>query len=271
MYGRPKSSRPPLLLPVLLLACALLPGCGGGGTAPAAVDDGGLTPADQLAELQQCLSTDVTDLLSLTDLFSAWLTDPAAAPLPEFDLAGAIVSGGVLPWTYDIDGDGVADLSGDLAFLDTGGSVFLPFSLTDLLGGSITGVDDVLLLLEDGESVRLNWKLLGTPLPGGSSGDGDGSLRLFWNGTAPDSATGDARLGSGTCSFDLDYEASGFADLEPGALPSIDGTFTSGVGDRQATGSVSIDGGPEADVRVVLPGQPEQSFRIDLATGQVIP
>ena len=258
---------PQRTLPVLLLASLFVFGCGGGGgTAPATIDDGALT----LAEVQECLATDVTDLLSLTDLFNAWLTDPASAPLPEFDLAGALIAGGVLPWTYDIDGDGVADLRGDLAFLDTGGGVFLPFSLTDLLGGAITGVEDVFLLLEDGESVRLNWELLGTPLPGGGARDGDGSLRLYWNGTQPDAAAGDARLGSGTCSLDLDYEASGFGELEPGALPRIDGTFTTGVGTRKATGSVAIDGGAEAAVRVVLPGQPEQTFRIDLATGQVV-
>jgi len=250
-----------LALGLVLLGCG---GGGGGSTEPASVD-----PAELMADLQTCLAEDVTDLLALTDLFNAWVTDPDSAPLPEVDLAGALTSGGVLPWTYDLDGDGVADLRGDLAFLDAGGGVFLPFSLTDLLGGSITGIEDVLLLLEDGESIRLNWELLGVPLESGRYGAGEGALRMFWTGTEPERATGDARLGSGACRLELDYEASGFEGLATGGLPRLDGTFTSGVGPREIGGTILIDAEPEATVRVALPGQAEQTFRIDLATGAV--
>ena len=212
-----------------LLLCALV-ACGGGGSAPATA------PADQSQTVRQafeeCLTADAVDLASLVDLLQGLLdSGQAGVPQPEFNLIAAILGGGVVPYTWDLDADGANELAGSVRFLDLDGNTTIPFDLADLLASGVDDPLDLISQVPDGTRLELTFTLGGALLRSASEASGDGTL-VFSLG---------------------------------GGFPAADFGFEARIGEDQLTGTIEFDGTQTAVVSAKLNDEPAETFEIDLA------
>ncbi|MCK6460339.1 MAG: hypothetical protein L6Q95_10655 [Planctomycetes bacterium] len=242
-----------------------LSACGGGG--------GGSTPppaqltTEQL--LEQCLAADLADLSTLIATVQGLLDAGGTGPQPQFDLVSAVLTG-KLPWTVDLDGDQVNDLSGTIFLTDAGGAITLPASLITLLGGGGSlDLDTILALLPDGTHVNLTFEFDDLDLVNGATGDGDLSAEVA--GGAVTSVSGGGTFASGQCVFDFDFDGLGPEILEGGGFGSGSVGFDLGVGTETVGGSIVLDGTNVATVTATRAGSAPETFLVDLATGAVTP
>ncbi len=246
-----------------LLALALA-GCGGGGS--------GGTPAATLTTqelLEECLAADLADLSALLGTIQGLLDSGGTGPQPEFDLIAAVLTG-KLPWTLDLDGDQVDDLSGSVFLTDANGDITLPASLVTLLGGGgAFDLDTILALLPDGTDVNLTFLFDDLDLVHGASGDGDFAVDV--QGGAPTAVSGGGTFASGECTFDFDFDGLSPEILEGGGFGSGSVGFDLGVGGNAVGGSIVLDGTNIARVTARRGSGAPESFLVDLTTGSVTP
>jgi hypothetical protein len=248
-----------------LLVLLALTACGGGG------GGSGPPPAQQTTQqlLEQCLASDLADLSTLIATVQGLLDAGGTGPEPQFDLVTAVLTGR-LPWTVDLDGDLVNDLSGTIFLTDAGGAITLPASLVTLLGGGGSlDLDTVLALLPDGTHLNLTFDFDGLALVNGASGDGDLSAEVA--GGAVTSVSGGGTFASGECEFDFDFDGLGPEILEGGGFGSGSVGFDLGVGTDSVGGSIVLDGTNVAAVTATRPGGAPEMFLVDLTTGAVTP
>jgi len=250
--------------PIALLLALVLAGCGGGG--------GGGTPPAQLTTqqlLEQCLAADLADLSTLIGTIQGMLDSGGTGPQPQFDLVAAVLTG-KLPWTLDVDGDLVNDLSGTIFLTDASGDVTIPAGLVALLGGGgAPDLDAILALLPDGTKMNLTFLFDDLDLVHGASGDGDFAVEV--EGGAPASVSGGGTFASGECDFDFSFDGLGPEILEGGGFGSGSVGFDLGVGSDSAQGSIVLDGTNIARVTATRPGSAPETFLVDLTTGSVQP
>ena len=252
-------------LPAFALALALvLAGCGGGG-------GGGPTTSPLTTQelLEQCLASDLSDLSTLLATIQGMLDSGGAGPQPEFDLIAAVLTGR-LPWTLDVDGDQVDDLSGQIFLTDAAGDITIPAAVvTALTGGGTFDLDTILALLPDGTNVNLTFDFADLDLVHGASGDGDFAVGV--EGGAPTTVTGGATFDSGECDFVFDFDGLGPEILGGGGFGSGSMGFDMGIGADDIGGTIVLDGSNVAHVTATRNGGAAESFLVDLTTGVVTP
>jgi hypothetical protein len=248
-------------LPVLLLAA-----CGGGG------GGGGAPPAAQLTTqqlLEQCLAADLADLSTIIGTVQGLLNSGGTGPQPQFNLVAAVLTG-VLPWTIDLDGDQVNDLSGTVFLTDAGGAVTIPPSILTLLGsGGSLDLNAILALLPDGTHLNLTFVFDNLALVHGASGDGDFSAEV--QGGAVANVSGGGTFTSAECDFSFDFDGLGPEVLEGGGFGSGSVGFDLGVGTDAIGGSIALDGTDVATVTATRAGSAPETFLVNLTTGAVTP
>jgi len=242
-----------------------LAACGGGG-------GGNTPPPAQLTTqqlLEQCLAADLADLSTLIATVQGLLSAGGTGPQPQFDLVGAVLTG-VLPWTVDLDGDQVNDLSGTVFLTDAGGAVTIPPALLTLLGGGGSlDLNTILALLPDGTHLNLTFVFDDLDLVHGASGDGDFSAEV--TGGAVTSVSGGGTFSSADCDFSFDFDGLGPEILEGGGFGSGSVGFDLGVGRDAVGGSIVLDGTNTASVTATRAGSASETFLVDLTTGAVTP
>ncbi len=249
----------------LALCLALfVAGCGGGG--------GGGTPPAQLTTqelLEQCLAADLADLSTLIGTIQGLLDSGGTGPQPQFNVIAAILTG-KLPWTLDLDGDEVNDVSGEVFLTDAGGNITLPGSVVALLtGGGAFDLDMILALLPDGTRLNLLFAFDDLDLVHGASGDGNFAVEV--TGGVATGVSGGGTFTSGECDFDFDFDGLGPEILEGGGFGSGSVAFDLGVSGDSAQGSIVLDGTNIARVTAQRPGSAAETFLVDLTTGAVQP
>lgn len=251
-------------LAFVLLLAPLLAGCGGGG--------GGGSSTSQLTTqelLQQCLASDLSDLSTLLETIQGMLDSGGTGPQPEFDLIAAVLTG-KLPWTLDLDGDQVDDLSGEIFLTDSLGNVTIPVAVIALLtGGGAFDLDQILALLPDGTNVNLAFDFDDLDLVNGASGAGDFAVGVA--GGALTTVTGGTTFDSGDCAFAFDFDGLGPEILEGGGFGTGSMGFDMAVGRDDVLGSIVLDGTSVARVTARRNGGAPESFLVDLTTGAVTP
>jgi hypothetical protein len=245
---------------------ALFCSCGGG--EEAATEDTQALSASEI--VQGCVVTGLDDFVDLLNLFLNRLEGGAGAPRPEFDLLAGLLSGGVVPWTLDLDDDGVPDLEGTVFFTDADGNVTIPFDLGALLGG---GLDDPASLLDDlpaGTTLHLTYEFDDLALESGESLTGDGELVFgFDSATSAVTVGGSGSFSSGECGYDYDLTDIEFALLSPGEFPVAELSFEVTYGSETLTGTIELDGSGIAVIRIQVDGE-EEVLRVDLRTGSLV-
>ncbi len=250
-----------LCLALVVAACGGGGGGGGGGTPPAQ-----LTTQEML---EQCLAADLADLSTLLGTIQGLLDSGGTGPQPEFNLIAALLTGR-LPWTLDLDGDEVSDLSGEVFLTDVNGDITLPASVVTLLGGGgAFDLDTILALLPDGTRLNLLFAFDDLDLVHGASGDGDFAVEVT-GGQATD-VSGGGTFASASCTFEFDFGGLGPEILEGGGFGSGSMGFDLGVGGDSAEGSIVLDGTNIARVTARRNGGAPETFLVDLTTGAVQP
>jgi len=246
-----------------LCSALLVAGCGGGG--------GGTPPAQLTTQemLEQCLAADLADLSTLLGTVQGLLDSGGTGPQPEFNLIAALLTGR-LPWTLDLDGDQVNDLSGEVFLTDINGDITLPANIVALLGGGgAFDLDTILALLPDGTHLNLLFAFDDLDLVHGASGDGDIAVEV--TGGAATDVGGGGTFASAECSFDFDFDGLGPEILEGGGFGSGSMGFDLGVDGNSADGSIVLDGTNIARVTARSNGGAPETFLVDLTTGAVQP
>lgn len=243
-----------------LLLCALV-ACGGGSSAP------GTAPSDQPQSVQQafeeCLATDAVDLASLVGLLQGLLSSGQdALPQPEFDLLAGLLSGGIVPYTWDLDEDGTNELAGTVRFLDPDGKTTIPFDLADLLSSGFDDPLDLLAEVPEGTSLELTFTLGGALLESGSDASGEGTLVFSLGGGTVTGASGSGSFEAGPCLLDFSFDEVPIDSLD--GFPAADFEFDARIGDDRLLGTIEFDGTETAVVTAKLNDEPEQSFDIGL-------
>jgi hypothetical protein len=243
------------------LLCVLV-ACGGGSSAP------GTLPADQPQTVQQafeeCLATDAVDIASLVDLLQGLLVSGQdQLPQPQFDLLAGLLSGGRVPYTWDLDEDGTNELGGIVRFLDADGNTTIPFDIATLLA---SGIDDPLALIAqvpEGTRLELTFTLGGALLQSASEASGDGTLVFSLGGGTVTGVSGSGTFGAGPCLFDFSFDDVPVTALD--GFPTADFEFDARIGADRLVGTIRFDGTETAVVSAKLNDDPEESFEIDLA------
>ncbi|MHC4958297.1 MAG: hypothetical protein ACYTGN_07960 [Planctomycetota bacterium] len=262
------------LIALLATACA----CGGGSDDSTTNTDanaagngnGSGEPAALTAQdvLEACVSTDLADFAQLFELLGGLLDGNAESlPEPQIDF-GKLLTERKVGWSFDLDEDGTADVSGTLFFTDASGAVVVPFSALDLLALIAAPPENPLDLLEDvpaGTDLNLTWSFDNLPLTtsdAASSGDlvfgiADGQL---------DSASGSAALTMGDCQFDFSFDEITI-DLANPTLPAADATFTVDTADHTVAGKATFDGTSGVTFEATLDDGEAETFSFDISEG----
>jgi hypothetical protein len=248
----------------LALVLGLAVGCGGGGSS------NGNPPAQLSTQqlIERCLAADLTDLSTLLDTVQGILDPDSGGPQPEFNLVAGLLTG-ILPWTLDLDGDQVADLSGTVFLTDVNGAVTLPADIAALLGGATADLNAILALLPDGTDVNLTFDFADLDLVHGASGDGDLAVEVA-GGVAAD-VSGGGTFESGDCSFEFSFDGLGPEILDGNGFGTGSVGFDLGVGTEALDGTIALDGTNVARVTTRRNGGPDEAFLVDLETGVVTP
>jgi len=237
---------------VLLMCCA----CGGGGGVPAAAAN---LSAQELVE--QCVAADLADLAGLLDLLQNFLDE--TGPQPQFDLVTGVLTGRV-PWTLDLDEDGVADLGGTIFFTDENGDLTIPVDdLGALLDGDLTDVAAIVAGLE-GNTLHLEFDFDGllTQTPNAATGNGEFTFEFGAAGAV--TASGVGHVESGDCTFDFDFADVGTDLLDATEFPVASLNFDLVSGPNSVGGSIELDGTETARVEARANGGEPEVFLLDL-------
>jgi hypothetical protein len=248
---------------IAFLLVFALAGCGGGGGGSST------SPLTTQELLEQCLAADLADLSTLLETIQGVLDSGGTGPQPEFDLIAAVLTGR-LPWTVDLDGDQVDDLSGELFLTDAQGAITIPAAVITLLtGGGTFDLDEILAVLPDGTNVNLGFDFDDLDLVHGASGTGDLSVEV--DGGAPTTVTGGSTFASGECSFEFDFDGLGPEILEGGGFGTGSLDYDMAVGIDDIGGTIELDGTNVAHVTARRNGGAPETFLVDLTTGVVTP
>lgn len=254
-----------VLLPVLCCAC-------GGGGAPAAPAGGGALGTSAQQVLESCVSTDLAGFAEVLGVVANLFESEEGAPLPEFDIVAGLLSGGVVPWTYDVDADGVTDLEGTVFFRDAGGNLTIPIDLGTILAEGIP--DNPLDLIADiapGTELHVTYEFDGFLTEAENAASGSGELVLEFQEGVVSTASGSAVLLSGECAFDVGFLDVGIEDFGAGGFPTASAEFDLQAGTSRLKGTIEFDGTNIAEFRASLDGGPEETILFDLEAGAPIP
>jgi hypothetical protein len=244
-----------------------LAACGGGGANgdESALGNSGAnspteTPTGVQALFAGCLASDAADLGALLETLQGFFTaQDAQVPQPEFDLLAALISGGVVPYTWDLDGDETDDLTGTIRFLDQDGNTVIPFDIATLIGGGLQDPLDLLGEIDDGTRLELSYTLGDLLLSGASEADGEGALVFRLGGGTISSVAGSGTFESAFDEIDFDLE-----NLD--GLPVVKFEFDAEVGDDKISGTIDFDGSETASVTASVNGGPAETFALDLTS-----
>ncbi len=256
---------PRLALPLILLAC----GCGsGGGAAPTTASN--LT-AQEIFD--RCLSGDLLDFAGVLELVQGLLDGGGTAPTPtpQIDLLQGILQGGVFPWSIDLDGDAVADLTGTIHLRDAAGSVTLPLGLLALGDPNNLDLDALIASLPAGTTLHIDFDVTNLVLASAQTGSGTGTVVVSFADGAVASASGSGRFLAGPCDMGFQFSDIDAAAVSAAGFPIADFDFDVEVEGRRATGIVSFDGTDTAIVRTRVGNGPEESFPLLLAPPAAAP
>ncbi|MHC4409601.1 MAG: hypothetical protein ACYS0E_05910 [Planctomycetota bacterium] len=257
----------PRLTALLLFGLAACGGGGANGDESALAKSGANSETDVQELFAGCLASDAADLGALLETLQGFFSaGDAPLPQPEFDLLAALISGGVVPYTWDLDGDEIDDLTGTIRFLDQDGNTVIPFDLATLIGGGIQDPLDLLGEIEDGTRLELNYTLGELLLSGGSEASGDGALVFRLAGGTISSIAGSGTFESGACLFDYAFDEIGFDLGNLDGLPVVKFEFDAKVGDDEITGTIDFDGSDTASVTASVNGGPSETFALDLTS-----
>ena len=222
--------------------------------------------------LQDCVSTDLNDLAGLYNTLLNLVGNSEGAPAPEFNLLAGILAGGVIPWTLDLDQDGVADLGGTVFFLDALGNVTIPVDLSAILaGGGLEDIQSILAGIPDGTSLNITYDYNGLLTQSNSYATTSGAFAISFNDGSFGSATGNSVVRSGDCTFEFDFTDIGPDDFLGGVFPAVEGGFDLLAGSDRMLGTLVFDGTDIAEFRGRFNNGPLQTIRFDLKTGSTLP
>lgn len=222
--------------------------------------------------LQDCVSTNLNDLAGLYNTLLNLVGNNEGAPVPEFDLLAGILAGGVIPWTLDLDRDGVTDLGGTISFSDALGNVTIPIDLSAILsGGGPQDIQELLAGVPDGTSLNITYDFNGLLTQSDSYATVSGAFAISFNNGSFGSATGNSIIRSGDCTFEFDFKDIGQDDFLGGVFPTAEGGFDLLAGPNRMLGTVVFDGTGIAEFHGSFNNGPVQTIRFDLRTGSTLP
>ena len=272
-----------ILLSRVLLGSVLLGGlvaCGGGSTSddPNSLLSAGSTSgpgvdgkADDATSLfKECFSTDIGELTEILDLFQGFLgedgeLDPTTeSPLPEFDLLDGLLNGGDFEYTWDLNDDGVSEVTGTIRFVDDNGSTTLPFNVIDLLLNPPESIEDVLGLVKDRAQLEMSFEMGGLLLSTGTDASGAGKLVFDFVDGAIDSLSGSGAFESGPCLLDFSFDDITVSLDALDGIPEASFEFDATIGDDSLHGSIEIGADGVATVTAQLNDDPEETLELDL-------
>ncbi len=222
--------------------------------------------AQQLIE--DCVSTDLNGLADLYNTLLNLLSNTDGAPVPESNLLAGILAGGVIPWTLDLDNDGVPDISGDVSFTDALGNVTIPIDLNKLLSGGIPdNIQELLAGIADGTTLNITYDFYGLPAQSSNHVSGSGSFAISVKDGGFGAASGNSQIRTGNCTFEFDFADISAEDFAGGAFPAAEAGFDLQLGSNRLLGSVVFDGTDIAEFHGSLDNGPLETIRFDLKTG----
>ncbi|MHC4938048.1 MAG: hypothetical protein ACYTHK_03670 [Planctomycetota bacterium] len=236
-----------------LVACG-----GGGGSSESLNTEAGQTRVEELFD--GCLASDAADLGALLETLQGFFAG-GDAPQPEFDLLGAILGGGVLPYTWDLNGDETDELAGNIRFLDQDGNTVIPFDLGSI--GDIQDPIDLLGQVEDGTRLELTFNLGGLLLST-TEASGEGTLVFRITGGTIGGVAGSGSFESGPCLFEYDFDEITIDLDNLDGLPVVKFDFDAKLGEDSITGAIEFDGSAQASVSASVNGGPTETFTLDL-------
>ena len=246
---------------ISLLAFALA--CSGSSEEAYSTED---LSAQQL--LEDCISTDLNDVADLYNTLLNLLSNTEGAPVPEFNLLAGILAGGVIPWTLDLDQDGISDIGGDISFKDALGNVTIPIDLNLLLSGGIPdNIQELLAGIADGTTLNITYDFNGLLAQSGYNASGSGGFAVSFKDGSFDAAAGSSQIRTGNCTFEFDFADIGPEDFAGGAFPATEAGFDLQLGSNRFLGSVLFDGTDIAEFHGSLDNGPLETIRFDLKTG----
>jgi len=256
----------------LHFALLVLVACGGGGGGEETSLTDNQTPGDGTGAAEptalelfgDCFTQDLTVFTEVLGALQGMFEDGGEVPMPEVDLLGGIVGGGNFPYTWDLDGDGMDELSGAFRFIDESGATTLPFSIADLAG---LDPDDPLSLLDAvpaGSRLELSFELDGIALETANEGAGSGTVIFAFGEGQISGVEGSGAFSSGPCELEFDFDD---IDIDPNlfeGFPTVTLGFTSTLGGDTLEGTITLDGTGTAIVSASLNGAEPQVFELDL-------
>jgi len=258
-----------ITLPLLLFVVA----CGGGG---ASGDEDALANSQGVgagegteptaAELfADCFQQDATEIARVLGLLEGFFGEDAGEfPMPTLDLLSGLLNGGKIPYTWDLDGDSVNELSGSLRFLDENGATTIPFSLGELSGLDLNDPASLLTAVPAGSRLELSYELGGSFLVAANEGSGAGTLVFGLGEGTIDGIGGTGSFSVGECGVEFELDN---IEIDPDLLagyPAAAIGFTATLGDDSLTGTMSLDGSDAVTVSASLNGAAVETFEFDL-------
>jgi len=242
-----------------MIGLLLIAGCGGGSGSEPPAGTGDQQTAQEL--FRDCLESDAVDVASLLGaLQTVFANDAGALPQPEFNLLAALFNGGVVPYTWDLDADGAAELSGTVRFLDESGATTIPFDVLEVLASGLDDPLDLIAQAPDGTRLELAFTLGGALLDPAGDASGDGVLRFGIVDGAIATASGEGTFETGPCLLDFSFDGVPVADLT--AIPEAGFEFDARIGEDVLAGTIDFDGTGTATVTARLNDEAEQVFEI---------
>ncbi|MHC4955259.1 MAG: hypothetical protein ACYTGZ_15505 [Planctomycetota bacterium] len=242
-------------LPIFLFLVA----CGSGGSSDNTSADA--TPQTAAEVFQDCFAQDTTQFAGILDLLQSFISGPTGdLPLPEVDILAGLLSGGVVPYTWDLNEDGTSDASGSIRFIDEDGNTTIPFNPLDLIGQPLDDPASLIGIVPEGSRLELTFELGALLLSAANDGAAEGTLVFTIGDGAVSNASGSGRFSGGECAFDFEFDdllldTSGF-----GGYPDSDFSFDSALGKDRLRGAIEFDGTGKAKVRARLNDNPEEFF-----------
>ena len=212
-----------------------------------------------------CFQQDATQLAQILGLLETFFAqDGGEIPLPTLDLISGFLSGGTIPYTWDLDGDAVHELTGTLRFLDENGGTTIPFSLAELSGLDLENPAALLEIVPPGARLELVFDVGGSLLAATNAGEGAGTLIFRFGDETITGVAGTGTLESGECLFEIDFDEIEIDLEEFEGYPVADVAFTAGLGDDRLAGTIALDGSDTATLSASLNGADPEQTTFDL-------
>lgn len=242
------------------LAVALLVGCGGGPGAPSSLAP--QTSSEALETVEECLAPDLVALSGFLERLEAIAAEGPEALLDSLvALKGIDAETGRLAVSLDLDLDGAADLDATFGFEDAAGDPLLPLSLLNFLLDESPDLFGFFGALPDGARFVLDYAFVG-------DATGSGSLVYRFEAGGLASASGSGTYSNRGCGFEFSFDADLPSDVAS-EFPVAEFDFSLDAGVETLAGRATLDGSSLATVVLQLPGEEEETYVIDLLTGEV--